>query len=196
MEAQLSLPFAQVRERLGRLPGPLREHVERVAREAVALARCHGVDPVAADFAALAHDLFRVEPSTTLLDCARSYRIPVDAVRERTPILVHGAVTAEWLRRELGVHDHGILSAVQYHTTGRPGMSPLEMVVFLADKTEPGRQGESPGWDDVREAARHRLEGALLLFLERHVEHLRAQGLPVLDDTSATLAWVRSRRGP
>lgn len=194
MEARLSLPFARVRERLAGLPRPLREHVERVAKEAVALARRHSVDPVAADFAALAHDLFRAEPSRTVLDYARSYGLPVDGAQERTPVLLHGAVTAEWLRRELGVVDQSILDAVHYHTTGRASMSRLEIVVFLADKTEPGRQGEYPHWADVREAARQDLEEALLLFLEQHVEHLRARRLPVLEDTGATLDWLRSRR--
>lgn len=193
-KASLALPFARLRERLGRLPEPLREHVKRVDREAVALARRHGVDPVAADFTALAHDLFRAEHSRALLDSARSYGLPLDGAQQRTPLLVHGAVTAEWLHRELAVEDKDILNAVRYHTTGRAGMSPLEMVLFLADKTEPGRQGEYPQWAQVREAALRDLKAALLLFLEQHVAHLREMGLPVLTDTQATLDWLRERR--
>ena len=189
-----SLPFAQVRQRLAALPVPLREHVERVASEAVALARRHHVDQPAAEFAALAHDVFRAESPWDLLQRARSYAIPLDSIEEAMPVLVHGAVTAEWLRRQLGVQDEGILNAVRYHTTGRPGMSRLEMVVFLADKTEPGREGEYPNRDQVRDLASRDMEGAVLRFLEAQTASWRAAGLSVHPDSEATLSWLRARR--
>ncbi len=50
-----------------------------------------------------------------------------------------GAYVAE---HTFGVKDEDILNAVRYHTSGRPGMSPLEQLIFLADMLEEERSYE------------------------------------------------------
>ncbi len=193
VETSLSLPFAEVRQRLTLLPRGIREHVERVVAEAVSLARCQGVDPVAAEFTALAHDLFRVESPGALRERAKAYGVNGGRAEQRTPVLLHGPVTAEWLRRELGVADEDVLNAIRYHTSGRPGMSRLEMVLFVADKAEPGRH-EYPHREETEQLACHDIEGAVLRLLGQRATSLRAKGLPVVGDMQATLEWLRSRR--
>jgi len=186
------LPLAAVRERLARLPPPLRQHVGRVAEAAVSLARRHGVDAAAAEFVALAHDLARAEPPERLREQARAYALPLNSVVEQVPLLLHGPVAAERLRRELGVAEEAVLAAVRHHTTGRPGMCPLEMVLFLADKTEPGRRGEYPHWAQVRGLAQSNLKQAILCFVEGQRDWLRRRGLPLHPDTEATWHWLQS----
>ena len=43
--------------------------------------------------------------------------------------------TAHLLRNEYGIADGELLSAIEYHTTGRANMKPLEKLLFLADFT-------------------------------------------------------------
>jgi predicted HD superfamily hydrolase involved in NAD metabolism len=56
--------------------------------------------------------------------------------------LSHAGAAAELLQSDYGVMDEDILNAVRYHTTGRAGMSMLELIIFLADTLEPGRNYE------------------------------------------------------
>lgn len=53
--------------------------------------------------------------------------------------VVHSFLGAEVARRDFGVTDQRILDAIAYHTTGRPDMSRLEKIVYVADKTEDTR---------------------------------------------------------
>ena len=47
-----------------------------------------------------------------------------------------GAYLAEHV---FGVTDTDVLNAIRYHTSGRPGMSTLEKLIFLSDMLEEGR---------------------------------------------------------
>ena len=68
-----------------------------------------------------------------------------------------GAVVAE---REFGVRDPNVLSAIRCHTTGKVGMLPLDMIVYLADKIEPSRRSY-PALEKVRELAQSDLVAAM-----------------------------------
>lgn len=53
--------------------------------------------------------------------------------------VVHSFLGREVARQDFGVTDPEILDAITYHTTGRPNMSRLEKIVYVADKTEDSR---------------------------------------------------------
>ncbi|MCM1533983.1 MAG: nicotinate (nicotinamide) nucleotide adenylyltransferase [Corallococcus sp.] len=53
--------------------------------------------------------------------------------------VVHSFLGASVAKRDFGVNDEEILNAVAYHTTGRPNMTRLEKIVYVADKTEETR---------------------------------------------------------
>lgn len=53
--------------------------------------------------------------------------------------VVHSFLGAEVAKRDFGVTDGEILDAIRYHTTGRPNMTRLEKIVYVADKTEETR---------------------------------------------------------
>lgn len=45
--------------------------------------------------------------------------------------------------RELGIEDEGILDAIEFHSTGKKGMSPLGKIVYASDKIDPLRGYDS-----------------------------------------------------
>lgn len=45
-----------------------------------------------------------------------------------------------WQKDKYDIEDEEILMAIRSHTTGRPGMSLLEKIVYIADYMEPGLQ--------------------------------------------------------
>lgn len=123
--------------RVANLPRGLRDHTRRVWSIALELAGRHGIDGERVGLAALAHDLARAKEGEYLLRRARELGLPVHPVEEWMPLLLHGPVAAEELRREAGLSDPEVYEAIYWHSTGQRGMGPVARVVFLADKLDP-----------------------------------------------------------
>lgn len=80
-----------------------------------------------------------------LHDCAKSMRFfdygryGFEQPSDMPGSVVHSFLGAEVAKRDFGISDPDILNAIAYHTTGRPNMSRLEKIVYVADKTEETR---------------------------------------------------------
>ena len=83
--------------------------------------------------ACLLHDCAKFIPES---DCAKYGFVPSGDM-PRT--VRHSFLGAEVAKRDFGVTDQQILDAIAYHTTGRPNMTRLEKIVYVADKTEDTR---------------------------------------------------------
>ncbi len=154
-------------------------HTLRVMAEAKALAGRHGVDEEKAEFAALCHDMARCKSSSEAEAFIHDFGLDpryADSIE-----LSHSKIAAELLKREWGVGDMDILNAVAYHTTGRPAMSDLEKVIYLADAIEPGR--EYPGVNRLRRLAREDLDKACLEAMNRTIEYVTEKGCKIDEDT-------------
>ena len=79
----------------------------RLRRQAVALARSHGLDVERADLAAASHDVCRIVKAGDLLDMAQSFGLPVMPIDEAFPVFLHGPVGAEVLKRDFGPRRRG-----------------------------------------------------------------------------------------
>ena len=182
-----------LRREVERLPDGVREHVERVLVEALRLAARHGVEGSTVRLAVLGHDLLRVTPREELLRLAGEMGIEPNEAERSEPVLLHGAVTAGMLSERFGIDDVDVLNAVRYHTTGRAGMSDLEKVVFLADKTEPDEIAHYPEWREVRDLAQKDLDAAMLRALELYLERARREGWTLHPDVVAARQYLRKR---
>lgn len=126
------------------------EHCRRVAQTAAALASIYGVDPDDAALAGLLHDWDREIAAEGLLAAADASGIPTSSADKAVPYLLHAHTGASAVAREFpGISDE-VVRAVAHHTVGSAEMTELDMVVYLADMIEPGR--DYPGVDDLREA--------------------------------------------
>ena len=163
-------------------------HTLRVADTAQDLALAHGLDPDRARLAALLHDAAREVPLKECLDLAERWGLPVGEPERESPKLLHGPVAAELARRELGVQDDEVLDAVREHTTGRPGMGLLSLVLFVADKIEPAR--EYPSVENLRRLAREDLRGAAAESLRRSIAHNEERGRPTHPASIEALGWL------
>jgi len=154
-------------------------HTRRVISEAETLAERYGIDKEKAGFAALCHDMARCISSEDMKKYAGEFKI--DDSYSCSIELSHGKIAAEWLKRDFDVDDADILNAVSYHTTGRPGMSTLEKIIFIADATEPGRN--YPGVDQIRVLAHRDLDKGCLRSMEETIKHLNSKGCRIHEDT-------------
>jgi predicted HD superfamily hydrolase involved in NAD metabolism len=168
------------------------EHTLRVADTAEGLARAHNLDADRARLAALVHDSAREIGPDEFLRLADDWNLPVGDPEQQSPKLLHGPVAAEMARRELGIEDGEVLEAVSAHTTGRPGMGPLALVLYVADKIEPARDYPSVG--RLRDLARYDLHTAALESLQRAIAHNEGRGKTTHPASLETLDWLEADR--
>lgn len=118
------------------------QHSLGVARTAVDLARAYEVDEYHAAFAGLTHDWDKVLHDHELLARAAQYGVKVTGSPTRAVGLLHGPVAAHELPHIFEGIAPEVCQAVARHTVGAIDMTPLDMVVFIADAIEPGRRGD------------------------------------------------------
>lgn len=176
-----------------RLSGKRYTHVLGVADTAERLARAHGLPPERARLAALLHDVARESGPEELLRSAERYGVEADGFTKERPMLLHGPVAAEEARRGLGIEDTEVLEAVRVHTTGAPGIGPLALAVYVADKIEPGRDYPSVG--RLRELAGKDLTEAAAAILRATEAHNQDRDRPTHPDSRRMLAWLEARTG-
>jgi len=165
------------------------EHTLRVADTAEDLARAHDLDADRARLAALMHDSARELGPDEFLKLAETWNLQVGESEQQSPKLLHGPVAAE-MARELGIDDEEILEALRAHTTGRPGMGPLALVLYVADKIEPSRDYPSVG--RLRDLAREDLHKAALESLRRAIAHNEGRGKTTHPASLETLDWLEA----
>jgi predicted HD superfamily hydrolase involved in NAD metabolism len=165
-------------------------HTLRVADTAEDLAEVHNLDKNRARLAALLHDAARETGPEEFLRLAHEWDLPVGEPERESPKLLHGPVAAELARRELGIEDGEVLEAVRAHTTGRPGMGPLALVLYVADKIEPARDYPSVG--RLRELARENLHEVAAESLRRAIAHNEERGRDTHPASLQTLEWLEA----
>lgn len=139
--------LAAVHARLG---GVAAKHCERVSQTAVQLATVYDVDCDSAKLAGLLHDWDRETAPEALLSEALSAGIEVTAIDAAVPHLLHARTGAAGASEALPGLAGDVVSAISRHTLGALGMTPLDMVVFLADMIESHR--DYPGVEKLRDA--------------------------------------------
>ncbi|NLA11062.1 MAG: HD domain-containing protein [Firmicutes bacterium] len=157
------------------LGAELYQHSLGVAETAAALAVRYRGDKRRAYLAGLLHDYGKGYSRSALGQKAGEMGLCLDRVSLREKGLLHAPVGAALLPLELGVTDPAVLGAVACHTTGRPGMSLLEKIVYLADLIEPGRDFE--GVEQLREMASTDLDRALLAAVDGTIQRVIQRGL-------------------
>lgn len=169
-------------------------HTLRVADTAERIARSHGLDPERARLAALLHDAAREIEREDFLRLSGAWDLPVGEPEQRSPKLLHGPIAAELARRELGVEDEEVLEAIRAHTTGRPHMGPLALVLYVADKIEPAR--DYPSVHRLRRLASEDLRTAAAEALRRAISHNEQRGKEIHPASHAALEWLEESSGP
>lgn len=118
------------------------EHSLNVAATAGELAQTYGVDEFLARAAGLLHDWDKVVPNDELAARAGKLGISFDAPVEQVLPLLHGPVAARELPTQFPDLPAEVFQAIDRHTVGAVDMTPLDMVVYIADGIEPLRNGE------------------------------------------------------
>jgi len=189
-DAKLRKAGAFVRDRLS---DKRYDHTIRVVETAERLASLHGLDEDRTRLAALLHDAAREVEAGEYLRLAADWDLPVGEPERESPKLLHGPVAAELARRELGVDDDSVLEAIRAHTMGAPGMGPVALAVYVADKIEPGR--DYPSVARLRDLAEEDLREAAAEALRRAIAHNEERGRETHPASRKTLRWLEDSGG-
>ena len=165
-------------------------HVLGTAATAVKLAEKYGADVHRAEVAGLLHDCTKKLSMDEQLALCEKYGIVLDELEKKALKLLHAKTGAALARDVFGVDDE-VYNAILWHTTGKPDMTVLEKVIYLADFIEPTR--DFPGVDTLREAVWQDLDRGLLMGLEMTVEEMEEMGNPIHVNTLRARDYLRGK---
>ncbi len=147
-------------------------HSIGVSDTAACLAMRYGYDHRKAALAGLLHDCAKGLKHEELIETVDRASISVSKVERDNPELLHAKAGSVIAREKYGITDEEILSAIFYHTTGKPGMTLLEKIIFIADYIEPNRSG-IPWIDNIRSMAFEDIDAAVAISCRNSIEYLK-----------------------
>ena len=177
-----NVTLASVKEWMKPRVSPKRyQHIEGVAAIARQLAGKTDIQPSMAELAGWLHDACKEMKADELVSRAKEYYLALDPILEQHGHLLHGPVSAEVVKRELGINNRELLDAITQHTLGAIGMSELSKIVFLADCLEEGRPKDytDPIWEALDFDGDFDMDKALLVALDLGLKHLIKDGKPI-----------------
>lgn len=187
-----TMELKKIRRTMEKVLDPRRyEHTLGVEYTAAALAMCHGASIKNAQLAGLLHDCAKCLSDEKRLSICEKHNISVNEIERRNPSLLHTKVGSFFAMEEYGVTDPDVIHAILNHTTGRPGMSLLEKIIFVADYIEPGRN-KAPNLDEIRQLAFANLDSALVRILEDTLTYLNANGGDIDPMTQRTYDFYKT----
>lgn len=170
-------------------------HTLGVAMTAANLAEVHGCDSNQAYTAGLLHDCAKYLTGNEQITACQSANISLTKVELENTALIHGKLGAYIAKTRYGIRDKEILSAITWHTTGKPKMTLLEKIIYLADYMEPGRTMNCKPYSlaQIRRASFENIDKALYMVLECSVKYLEKSGVPIDPQTIDTYKYYRKK---
>ena len=173
-------------------------HTLGVASTAVAMAMRYNPDPSNSNFikraelAGLLHDCAKCMDNNKRLRICEKNNLSCSSFEKSHPYLLHGKVGAYIAQTKFKIEDNDILQAITWHTTGRPDMSLLEKIIFIADYIEPSRT-PVPELNLIRQLAFVDIDKAMEKILSNTLKFLESKGNPIDKMTQTTYdSYVRT----
>ena len=168
--------FAKMQKKLSKyLDEDRYHHTLGVMYTCASLAMAHGYDLEDAQAAGLLHDCAKCFSDDKKISVCRINNMEINSVESRNPYLLHAKAGYCIAKNKFDIEDQDILNAILNHTTGRPGMSTLEKIIYIADYIEPSRK-QAPNLSEVRKLAFQNLDQALLKILTDILSYLESGG--------------------
>lgn len=165
-------------------------HTIGVANTCACLAMRYGVDIERTYIAGLLHDCAKCLPDETLISECRKYSIEITDSELAAPYLLHGKVGALYARLKFNIADEELLSAIECHTTGKPAMTLLEEILFIADYIEPYRDN-APNLEDIRRVSFVDITEAVYRVCNDTLEYLKSNGSRIDATTVETYEYYK-----
>lgn len=149
-------------------------HTLGVANCAACLGMTYGISFEKCYLAGLLHDCAKGYSKEENYQIALEAKLEMSDVQVANKDLLHSLVGAYLAKENYGITDEEILSAIKYHTTGKPGMTLLEKIIFTADYIELNRD-RAPRLDEIRKMAFTDLNKAIVMIYEDTLAFLKGR---------------------
>lgn len=156
-----------------RLDSSRYEHTLGVMYTAAALAMRYGLDINQAQIAGILHDNAKCISYDRKMQLCEKYNIHLSDAEKENPALLHAKLGAFLAMYKYKVNDSEVVKAILYHTTGRPDMSMLEKIIYVADYIEPMRY-KARNLAQIRKLAFIDIDEALVCILQDTLEYLNS----------------------
>ena len=173
-----------------KLKGSRYVHTLGVEYTSVCLAMKYGENLETAELSGLLHDCAKELPEKKLIQICRDHGERISKMEYQNPFLLHGKAGACLARDKFGIDDANILNAIRYHTTGRPGMTLVEKIVFVEDYIEPNRK-KADNLTELRRMAFENLDETVLRILEQTLDYLIRTGKEIDRHTVVTRDYYK-----
>lgn len=147
------------------------DHTMGVMYTCAALAMRYDYDMEKAMLAGLMHDCAKCIPNARKLKLAEKNHLEISELERKNPFMLHAKLGALLAKKKYDIEDEEILDAIRWHTTGRPCMTLLDKIVYVADYIEPKRDS-APNLPLVRQMAFVDLDRTLVKILEDTLGYL------------------------
>ncbi|TVY12200.1 bis(5'-nucleosyl)-tetraphosphatase (symmetrical) YqeK [Candidatus Phytoplasma pini] len=165
-------------------------HILGVHRQAIKLARCHKVDIIAAQIAALLHDYTKNEPLEFHLSLLNTKIIKK---YEKVPFIYHAFSASLIAEKEFNIKDKKILNAIKKHVWGHKRMNKLDKIIFLSDKTE--YNINYPQINYFRKLAFENMNQSIYFILKSRIEFFNKQkNIPIFEENLEILDIFKKKR--
>lgn len=140
-------------------------HAAAVAEMAVALATRFSLPPEPACIAGWLHDISVVIPVSERCQVAQRWSIAILPEEAALPMILHQKLSA-WMARHLfHITSPDIVDAIRCHTTLRAHATPLDKIVFVADKIAWDQAGAPPYLPDLKAALQRSLSAGACAYI-------------------------------
>ena len=151
------------------------EHTLGVMYTSAALAMRYEYDMERAMLAGLMHDCAKCIPNAKKLKLAEKNGLEITELERNNPFMLHAKVGAMLAKVKYDIDDEEVLGAIRWHTTGKPEMTLLEKIVYIADYIEPLRD-KAPNLPKIRKMAFQDLDETMYEILKGTLEYLDKKG--------------------
>lgn len=159
-------------------------HSLGVMETAVQMAKHFGADVQKTAVAALLHDCAKNYSKAEMFELCDRFGVLLDDICKASTGLIHGFLGAEIANKYYGVSDPEIYDAIYYHTIGKPNMSLMTKIIYIADGIEPARHYE--GVDLIREMVYEDIDRALILQIDYTIRSVISRGALIHTNTIDT----------
>ncbi len=155
------------------------KHSLGVMKKAEELASIYGIDTNVAKLTGLAHDIGKEFSDEEMLKYAKENNIEVDNVEKVNVGLLHAKIGADICKKKYNFTLE-MQNAIKYHTVGNENMDLLAKIIFVADKTEEGRNYKKDEKNeqlqkvrelskiDINKALLYEIDSSLIYTIQKH----------------------------
>lgn len=148
------------------------QHVLGVAYTAANLAMKYDVDTALAFRAGLLHDCSKYMSDSQQIKYCIKNKIELSDIEMDNPSLIHAKSGAHMANDKYKEKDSNILEAIRWHTTGKPDMSILEKIIFVADFIEPNRNFDNELLKQLRKEAYEDINLCICNIYKQTISHI------------------------